>query len=46
MPGNTLDIILMIAEKHAIANHATGIYGHPESKQIASNATAQAKTKQ
>jgi hypothetical protein len=46
MPENTLDTILIIAEKHDSANHATGIYRHPGSKQIASNATVQVKTKQ
>jgi hypothetical protein len=44
MPENTLDTILIIAEKHNAANHTTGIYRHPGNKQIASNATAQAKT--
>jgi hypothetical protein len=46
MPENTLDTILMIAEKYDAANHVTGIYRHLGSKQIATNATAQAKTKQ
>jgi hypothetical protein len=46
MPENMLDTILMIADKHNVANHATGIYWYPQSKQIASNTTAQAKTKQ
>jgi hypothetical protein len=46
MPENTLDTILMIAEKHDVANHATSIYRYPGSKQIAFNTTAQAKTKQ
>jgi hypothetical protein len=26
MPENMLDTILMIADKHNVANHATGIY--------------------
>jgi hypothetical protein len=46
MPKNTLDTILTIAEKHDTANYATGVYRHHRSKQIASNATAQEKTKQ
>jgi hypothetical protein len=45
MPENTLNTILMIAEKHDAVNYATGIYRYLGSKQIASNATAQAKTK-
>jgi hypothetical protein len=39
MPENTLDTIIMITDKHDAANHAIGIYRHPGSKQIASNAT-------
>jgi hypothetical protein len=46
MPKNTLDTILMIAEKHDAANHATGIYRKPGSKQIVFIATVHAKTKQ
>jgi hypothetical protein len=46
MPENTFDTILTIAEKDDIANHATGIFSNLASKQIVSNATAQAKTKQ
>jgi hypothetical protein len=46
MPEDTLNTILMIAGKHNTANDATGIYRHPRSKQIVSNTTAQANTKQ
>jgi hypothetical protein len=40
MSENTLDTILRITEKYDTANYATGIYIHPESKQIGSNAIA------
>jgi uncharacterized membrane protein len=32
MSENTLDTILMIAEKHDAVNHAIGIYRYPGSK--------------
>jgi hypothetical protein len=41
----TLEIILMITEKHDATNYITGIYRHLGSKQIASNAKVQAKPK-
>jgi hypothetical protein len=46
MPENTVDTILTIAENYNTANHATGIYGHPGSKRIASNAIVQVKSRQ
>jgi hypothetical protein len=46
MLKNTLDTILTIVEKHNRANYTPGIYRYPGSKQIASNAIAQAKPKQ
>jgi hypothetical protein len=42
MPENTRDTILTITEKHNAANHVTAVYGNLSSKQITSNAIAQA----
>jgi hypothetical protein len=46
MPENTLNTIHTIAEKYDVANHTTGIYRYPRSKQIVFNTTVQAKAKQ
>jgi hypothetical protein len=40
MPGNTIDIILTIAQRDDAANYAIGIYRRPGSKQIAFNTIA------